>query len=408
MRVRISAFLVGGVLLVAACGGKSTRDPQDEGAGGSIGGSVIGGATPGASGEGAVGEAGAGAGGGVGAGGAGTGATSGAATGGFATGGRATAGASTGGAGTGGMRTGGTGGTTTGGGTDAGGAQAGGALAGGAGAGGVGGAACTQPPVPGHCSGVYYAFRHDPDLGLCVPYLFESCDMSANRYATREACLAACHGGSPDLDACASDLDCVITSEGCCGVCEPVLDTALVAVAADRLEELRELTGCTAECAPCAPPTWGEQTSQNFYPACVDGQCTVRDVRNRPIAACDTVDDCRFRCGTGCCDACGAVEDLIAVRSDADLSAEFCGGDPIPCDPCLCTVPESYRLRCDGGFCGAEFFPICEVGVDATCSEDHDSSLPAGTCDEDGTCTCYVDAGFELDPVTHLCQIPSG
>jgi len=259
--------------------------------------------------------------------------------------------------------------------------------------------------VPGHCDEADDGFRHDPSLGLCVPYLFDACDGSENRYATREACLAACRGGAPELDACASDLDCVITSIGCCDACEPVPDSALVAVAADQIDELRALTGCTdVACAGCLAPTRGERTRHNYYPVCVDGQCTVRDVRSQPIAACDTVDDCRLRCGTGCCDACGPAEDVIAVRADADLSAAFCDGDPVPCDPCLCAVPDSYVLRCVGGFCRADFVPLCEYGVDASCNEDEASSLLAGTCNEDGTCTCHVDAGFELDPVTHRCQ----
>ncbi|MBN2193321.1 MAG: BPTI/Kunitz domain-containing protein [Polyangiaceae bacterium] len=425
------AVLLTGAMFVVSCGGRSTQDPDGQETGGSNAGLNTGSADAGGAGGLGTGGMATGVTGGRGLGGTDTGATGGRNIGGATTGGgrsggeggTADGGTRTGGMGgteDGGTRTGGTGGKEDGGtqasgaggaetgGTElGGGAPTGGTEAGGAPTGGSAGLACTQSPDPGGCDAVEYGFRHDPELGLCVPYLFDSCDASANRYATRDECLAACHGGEPDLDACTSDRDCVVTGAGCCDACDPVVATDLIALRGDQLEELDELTGCTdVLCEPCLAPTPSERTRQNFYPSCVDGRCTLRDVRNQPFAACETAADCRLRCGTGCCESCGADGNLIAVRIDADLTTEFCDEDPVPCDPCLCDVPESYKTSCIGGYCRWDFLPICEFGVDASCNQDRYSSLLSGFCDEDGTCTCYE--GFEFDPETYLCQIPSG
>ena len=419
MRSPIASGFAIFLLSVAACGGRATQD--EDGSGAASGGSGDGGAgargTSGAGGAtgtagdlGASGDAGDGAAGTTGAGGSGAAGTGGAGTGGRPTGG--SGGAGTGG--TGGRPTGGAGG---GGAASTGGAGTGGRPEGGAGTGGitVGGAAgeapgsggndpgdaCTAPPVPGACALDEWQFRHDPELGLCVPYYFNACDTSPNRYATRDECLAACRGGQPDLDACAGFEDCVLTSLVCCGPCDPVDPAALVAVNIDRTTEFNELIGCGfVACEQCLPVAPNEQIMKYLYGACVEGQCTVRDLRERPVAECNSAADCALRCGAGCCPDCTAAGGVVAYRAGADLTPEFCGDAPSACDDCDCQIPPEYAADCVEGRCVAVIGPVCEPGLDQTCNADEWSSAIAGNCNPDGTCTCDV----WIDPATGRCQ----
>jgi hypothetical protein len=259
---------------------------------------------------------------------------------------------------------------------------------------------CTAPPIPGDCSAVLLKYRHDPALGLCVPYLFDTCDSSPNQYATRDECVAACHGGEPDLDACTTAADCWVTSTSCCGPCEPVDTGVLVAVNIDRLTEFRELVDCgIVQCEQCLPVGPNERTSRYAYAACVAGQCVVRDLRDQAIAQCETAADCRLRCGTGCCEDCNA-DAVVAVRADANVAAELCEGSSV-CDACDCAVPPEYAADCVEGRCVAPVGPVCEVGADQTCNASSIMSSIAGTCNADGSCTC--NDPFNIDPATGRC-----
>jgi len=422
MRSWIASGFAITLLLLAACGGRATQD--EDGTGAASGGSGDGGDGPqGASGAGgATGTAGefgasgdAGDGGDGAAGSTGTGGSGAVGTGGAGSGGRPTGGAaSTGGAGTGGRPTGGagTGSAASTGGAGSGGRPEGGAAAGGVAVGGVAGEAtgtagaapddaCTAPPEPGTCDLNVWQFRHDPTLGLCVPYDFNACDTSPNRYATRDECLAACRGGEPDLDACAGFEDCVLTSLVCCGPCDPVDPAALVAVNIDRTTEFNELIGCGfMACEQCLPMAPNEQVMKYLYGACVEGQCTVRDLRERPVAECNAAADCALRCGAGCCPACTAAGGVVAYRAGADLTVELCGDAPSACDDCDCQIPPEYAAECVEGRCVAVIGPVCEPGADQTCNANPAMSSIAGTCNPDGICTCDV----WIDPATGRCQ----
>ncbi|GEM_PF-807871 len=403
------------LLSLAACGGRATQD--EEGSDAPSGGSGDGGDGPqGASGAGGVtgtaghlgasgdaGDGGDGAAGSTGVGGSGAAGMGGGAVG---TGGAGMGGRPTGGAGTGGSAAASTGGAGTGG-RPTGGAGTGGLTAGGAageatGSGGTAlGDACTAPPEPGTCDLEVWQFRHDPELGLCVPYEFNACDSSPNRYATRDECLAACRGGEPDLDACVGFEDCVVTSLACCGSCDPVDPAALVAVNVDRTVEYNERIGCGfVACEMCLPVAPNEQIMKYLYGACVEGQCTVRDLRERPVAECDTAADCALRCGAGCCPGCTADVGVVAYRAGADLADELCGGGPTACDDCDCQIPPEYAADCVEGHCVAVIGPVCEPGLDQTCNADEWSSALAGTCNPDGTCRCDV----WIDPATGRCE----
>ncbi len=423
MRSPIACGLAITLLALAGCGGRATQD--EDGAGGSgdggdgpQGASSAGGAT-GMAGDlgasGATGDGGDGAAGSTGTGGSGAAGTGGAGSGGRPTGGAGTGGAaSTGGAGTGGRPTGGAaaGGAASTGGAGTGGRPEGGAAAGGVTVGGVAGEAtgtagaapddaCTAPPEPGACALDEWQFRHDPELGLCVPYYFNACDTSPNRYATRDDCLAACRGGEPDFDACTGFEDCVLTSLVCCGPCDPVDPAALVAVNIDRTTEFNELIGCGfVACEQCPPLAPNEQVMKYLYGACVEGQCTVRDLREQTVTECTAGEDCVLRCGAGCCEGCAAAGGVVAVAAEAELTGALCGGVPGTCDACDCEIPPEYAAECVEGHCVAVIGPVCEPGLDQTCNADEWSSAIAGTCNPDGTCTCDV----WIDPATGRCQ----
>lgn len=268
-------------------------------------------------------------------------------------------------------------------------------------AGGVGSDACTAPPLPGDCDLNAIQYRHDPALGVCVPFEFNACDASPNRYATRDDCLAACHGGDPDLDACAVSTDCLVTSLGCCGGCDPVDTAQLVAVNIDRVGELRELVGCgDVQCEQCLPVPPNDRTSRYAYAACERGQCVVRDLRERAIGACSSAADCRLRCGTSCCDGCSADLGVVAVGTGADEVAEFCDGSRA-CNDCECVIPPEFSVDCLDSRCVAVLGPVCTPGADQTCNAESVMSSVAGTCNPDGSCTCKNP--FDMDLSTGRC-----
>lgn len=309
------------------------------------------------------------------------------------------------------------GGAAVGGGVATGGSVTGGAGLGGAGSGAspplggvgmaggsVGGSApvdaCTAAPAPRGCELETWGFRHDPRLGLCVPFRFDACDSNPNRYDTREDCLASCRGEPLGLASCERFEDCLVTSLDCCGPCDPVDSSQLVALRADRVTELLALTGCgDVQCEQCLPVAPNEQSQKYLYPACVTGQCTVRDLRDRPAAACETAADCVLRCGARCCPDCLAGAGVVAYRRDADLTAELCGDFSSECDDCDCQIPPEYVADCVAGRCVAVIGPICSPGADPGCNADPLMSRVAGHCNPDGTCTCDV----LLDPATGRC-----
>ena len=210
-------------------------------------------------------------------------------------------------------------------------------------------------------------------------------------------------GGTPgDFEACATAADCTLTSPGCCGACEPIIEADLIAVNREQLAAFTESSGCTGvACEACPEASPSEQTRRFFHAACVAGRCSVQDVRAETITECVTGSDCRLRCGSGCCEACGSSGDAIAVRTDADLVQALCGGAPIQCPACACALPESYTSSCVAGRCVVQGLPACEPGADWSCNLDPEMSSIAGTCNPDGTCTCA--AGRTQDPASGRC-----
>lgn len=261
---------------------------------------------------------------------------------------------------------------------------------------------CGLPLEAGSCDGALEAWGFDAGLGRCVPFFYGGCGANQNNFASRELCEATC-GAAPSLDACDVTTPCVLVETSCCGACEPVTAESYAAVPAGQTEAYEAQKACGGmPCDACDVLPLGQQTSQFFRAACVEGRCAVQDVRDEPITECEVPADCRLRCGSDCCEGCGSGSDgLIAVRADADVAATFCEGRDVACDPCICTPSATYGADCVAGRCVVVGVPVCTPGFDPSCNLDPTMSAIAGTCGADGTCTCA--AGRMQDPTTGLC-----
>jgi hypothetical protein len=194
----------------------------------------------------------------------------------------------------------------------------------------------------------------------------------------------------------------MVMGVGCCGACEPLSDHQLIALRVEGRATYDAIYGCgDVQCAPCLGVLPAERTRQFFYPTCVDGQCTVLDAREQDFTRCASSADCRLRCGSGCCESCSSGEDLIAVNGAADLNAELCDDEPAICPACVCTIPEGASAECVDDRCVVNHPPICTPGMDQTCNDSPIMSAIAGTCNDDGTCTC--NGGYTMVPETGRC-----
>jgi hypothetical protein len=257
-------------------------------------------------------------------------------------------------------------------------------------------ALCSLPLAGGNCDAYMPMWGHDPDTGACVQFVYGGCGGNENRFSTREECLAACGGQE-----CNDHADCQLIHTGCCGVCEPVSMDEYLAIPR-TVTPLQDPMCSLVDCAECGPSALDVITSKFFYPACDAGNCVVRDVREQPITECASPNDCRLRCGAGCCESCGAGDDLIAVNVGANLPAEFCGDGDVACVTCDCGRPEPLGVNCIAGRCVVEHYPeACTPGLDQTCNLYPEMSSIAGTCNGDGTCTC--NPGRTPDPLTGRC-----
>lgn len=206
---------------------------------------------------------------------------------------------------------------------------------------------CALPEVSGPCDAYAPSFWHNPKSGLCEPFIYGGCQGSENRFMTREACIAQCGGGGANWGACQHDGDCVASSVGCCGACEPIKDSDLTAVNAAHLaDDQHAQCPNTVNCGQCQMTAPDEATSKYFKPVCALGQCSVLDVRtSAQFTKCGSADDCELRDGVGCCPGCDGTH-IQGVRK----TAKFCDISQ-PCDACVFSPSTSMGVACSAGTC---------------------------------------------------------
>jgi len=208
--------------------------------------------------------------------------------------------------------------------------------------------ACSLPQQTGPCEAYVPSFWHNPKTGLCEPFVYGGCDGNANRFPTRDACLAACPGGGSQWGACQYDGDCALTTLGCCGPCEPIANNQLLAVNSGHVADVAQQS-CVggATCGACQSTTEYDATAKYFKPVCVSKQCSAIDIRMTPaLTACASDADCALRDGADCCAQCDGVG-FVSVKNGAD----FCGGASTPCLNCGSVPPIGLKAACSNGTC---------------------------------------------------------
>ncbi|HKY35849.1 MAG TPA: BPTI/Kunitz domain-containing protein [Polyangiaceae bacterium] len=258
-------------------------------------------------------------------------------------------------------------------GTSAGGSSSAGTSSAGA-AGSNPGDLCSLPPMPpgsgpGGCTAYFTNWYHEATTGICTPWVYGGCGGTGNNFQSLEECQRACPQRAPNYDACQQPTDCLVTSPGCCGICDGPNITAHDLIAYNRQYGGLPTCGGVAliaapgepgpgvpapiACEPCQPAPDG--TLKHFMPTCVQGECGVEDLRKSPTTACQIDDDCRLRNGTGCCEGC-TPENVIAVRNDGSFEKLACGDLPVGCPDCAALPPEGALAKCVEGHCTVVYF----------------------------------------------------
>lgn len=210
---------------------------------------------------------------------------------------------------------------------------------------------CQLPQVAGPCDGAMPSYWHDPETGVCVPFLYGGCEGNENRFPSLAACQEACHGGVPDLDTCAAPIDCVLAAPSCCGACDPVDASSFVALNRAATAQYEAANGCAGvACGACQDVNEIERTSQYFTATCDGGRCVVLDVRESPLTQCATDTECVLRDGVACCEGCDGAG-IVALNQSADLGPLVCGGGDPGCPPCAPLYPPGMQAVCVDGRC---------------------------------------------------------
>jgi len=144
--------------------------------------------------------------------------------------------------------------------------------------------------------------------------------------------------------ACADTSECVVRSAECCEACGIDSASTAIAVNGSALEAL-STSLCSAQVEPC--PNYDCALFASYVlPFCIEGRCTVIDIRNDLLTSCGTDEQCRLRWDTGCCEACGLDELLVGVNSQVNYDATVCGAGAGVCPPCAEPYPSAARAIC--------------------------------------------------------------
>ncbi|WP_437334010.1 BPTI/Kunitz domain-containing protein [Sorangium sp. So ce394] len=212
-------------------------------------------------------------------------------------------------------------------------------------------ALCSLPQEVGPCEAAIPMYWHDPDTGVCKLFSYGGCDGNANRFGSFEACQEACHGGSPDMDACEAPGDCVLAAAGNCPPCDTTGAGSLVAVNRAMKDEYDRVNPVSSVvCEACPDVSEPERRLQYAAATCESGRCVVRDVRESPLTECTEDAECALRDGVGCCEGCDGTG-IVALNQSADLRSLVCPADAGACPPCAPVYPDGMTAVCSAGRC---------------------------------------------------------
>jgi hypothetical protein len=227
---------------------------------------------------------------------------------------------------------------------------------GGSGAGGSGGSAgmpdrCTKPSESGNCNAYFPAFFHNAATGVCEPFVYGGCGGNDNRFETREACQAACRGGAQDMDACTQTNECMALEVGCCGSCEQGNDHSFVAINRKHYDAFSQTRTCPGiVCGSCPDVDELMTTSQYFGSICLEGACTIVDIRESAATECTGGSECQLRDGAACCEGCDG-RGLVSVRPQAFVDLLCANALEQACPPCAPMIPPEFVPTCTTGRC---------------------------------------------------------
>jgi hypothetical protein len=152
----------------------------------------------------------------------------------------------------------------------------------------------------------------------------------------------AAGGGSIDVYACEQNADCDVRSASCCGGADPI------AVNGAFLDEwMYQNCWPPPGCPPPPPPALGPQAAA----ICEAGRCTAIDLRQDPMTACSSPDDCVMR-KLDCCNCGDASTTTIAIALSQELAYVHLACDPgTECDSCVHIFDPGYKTDCLEGNC---------------------------------------------------------
>jgi hypothetical protein len=208
------------------------------------------------------------------------------------------------------------------------------------------------PPEGGSCDAYFERYAFDAETGTCRGFVYGGCDGNGNNFETAEECHAACASNAEmDLTVCDTSSECSVAFPGCCGGCEPVLFTDIVAVNSRHADTLYDATCPSgAVCGACAAPE-GPPNRPWLGATCRAGHCVVFDARETDLTLCMVPAECRLRAGLGCCEACvSTAETVLAVGNRADVESWVCG-EAFACDDCAPSHPPGAAADCIDGRC---------------------------------------------------------
>lgn len=206
---------------------------------------------------------------------------------------------------------------------------------------------CDLPKDSGACDAIVPSFWHNPQTGLCEPFVYGGCEGNPNRFATRDDCLAACPSSDLAWGACTKDSECLLTTPGCCAGCEPLSDFDYLALNVAHTAEELTARNCpdTLACEPCPAPNELKDTGKYFKAVCVSAHCSAIDLRESRISSCTLDEQCTLRAGAECCAKCNGG--FVPVNKNMN----FYPDGPVSCPKCAAIQPTGVHAACVESHC---------------------------------------------------------